>query len=137
MSAASRASHARTCAGEGSTASADPCDAPTWIERPFISRTAAKPYSSVTSSPTKTGMRLAKGGAIISWAMARPIGLAELPENQGFNTLAGFILWQLGRVPKATDRFEWHGWRFEVVDMDGRRIDKVVIHPPQSAESAS
>ena len=65
------------------------------------------------------------------------IGLAELPENQGFNTLAGFILWQLGRVPKATDRFEWRGWRFEVVDMDGRRIDKVVIHPPQSAESAS
>jgi putative hemolysin len=65
------------------------------------------------------------------------IGLNELPENQGFNTLAGFILWQLGRVPKAADRFEWHGWRFEVVDMDGRRIDKVVIHPPQSAESAS
>ncbi len=65
------------------------------------------------------------------------IGLADLPENQGFNTLAGFIMWQLGRVPKATDKFEWHGWRFEVVDMDGRRIDKVAVHPPASSERAS
>jgi putative hemolysin len=57
------------------------------------------------------------------------IGLVELPEDQGFHTLAGFIMWQLGRVPKATDRFEWRGWRFEVLDMDGRRIDKIAIYP--------
>jgi putative hemolysin len=61
------------------------------------------------------------------------IGLADLPEDQGFHTLAGFVMWQLGRVPKAADKFEWHGWRFEVLDMDGRRIDKVAIYPPALA----
>jgi putative hemolysin len=64
------------------------------------------------------------------------MGLVELPEDQGFHTLAGFIMWQLGRVPKAGDKFEWRGWRFEVVDMDGRRIDKVMIHPPAPAVDA-
>jgi putative hemolysin len=58
------------------------------------------------------------------------IGLAEIPEDRGFHTLAGFIMWQLGRVPRTGDKFEWHGWHFEVVDMDGRRIDKVVVTPP-------
>ena len=58
------------------------------------------------------------------------LGLAEVPEDRGFHTLAGFVMWQLGRVPKETDSFEWHGWRFEVLDMDGRRIDKVAVTPP-------
>jgi putative hemolysin len=61
------------------------------------------------------------------------VGLVELPEDQGFHTLAGFIMWQLGRVPRATDEFEWRGWRFEVLDMDGRRIDKIAIYPPSPA----
>ena len=34
---------------------------------------------------------------------------------------------RLGRVPKTADEFEWGGLRFEVVDMDGRRIDKVMV----------
>ena len=33
----------------------------------------------------------------------------------------------LGRVPQATDHFEWNGLRFEVMDMDGRRVDKVLV----------
>ena len=57
------------------------------------------------------------------------IGLTEIPEDRGFHTLAGFVMWQLGRVPKEADSFTWRDWRFEVVDMDGRRIDKVVISP--------
>ena len=47
-----------------------------------------------------------------------------------YQTLAGFVLARLGRVPVAGDGFAWHGRRFEVVDMDGRRVDKVLIHPP-------
>jgi putative hemolysin len=41
--------------------------------------------------------------------------------------VAGFVLHQLGRIPRPTDRFDWEGWRFEVVDMDGRRVDKVLV----------
>ena len=41
-------------------------------------------------------------------------------------TLAGFILSQLHELPKPGDHFVWAGWRFEVVDMDGRRIDMIL-----------
>jgi putative hemolysin len=47
----------------------------------------------------------------------------------GYETLAGFVLTQLGRVPRAADYFEWGRLRFEVVDMDGRRVDKVLVTP--------
>ena len=40
-----------------------------------------------------------------------------------YNTLAGFVMLQLGKVPQTADRFEWGGLRFEVVDMDGKRVD--------------
>jgi putative hemolysin len=64
------------------------------------------------------------------------IGLPDIPEDRGFHTLAGFVMWQLGRVPKVADSFTWQGWRFEVVDMDGRRIDKVAISPPGQLDSS-
>jgi putative hemolysin len=48
------------------------------------------------------------------------------PEAEEFETLSGLILWRLGRIPRTSDRVEWRGWTFEVVDMDGRRIDKVL-----------
>jgi putative hemolysin len=48
-------------------------------------------------------------------------------EEREFHTLAGFVLQQMGRVPRAADHFEWHGLRFEVVDMDRNRIDKVLV----------
>ncbi len=55
--------------------------------------------------------------------------LVRLPgEGSGhFQTLGGFIMMQMGRVPRPADHFEWEGLRFEVVDMDGKRIDKVLI----------
>ncbi|MFM7315289.1 MAG: hemolysin family protein, partial [Cyanobium sp.] len=45
----------------------------------------------------------------------------------GFHTLAGLLLHRFARVPKAGDHFSWEGLRFEVVDMDGPRIDKVLV----------
>ena len=58
------------------------------------------------------------------------LGVRGLKDTGEFDTIAGFALWQLGRLPKAGDSFTWHGWRFEVVDMDGRRIDKLLVTPP-------
>jgi putative hemolysin len=55
--------------------------------------------------------------------------LKELPdEDRGrYNTLAGMIMLLLGRLPRTTDAVEWDGWRFEVVDLDGKRVDKVLV----------
>ena len=53
----------------------------------------------------------------------------QLPEEEriGYQTLAGFILSQLGSIPAAGQRFTWGDFSFEIMDMDGRRIDKVLI----------
>jgi CBS domain containing-hemolysin-like protein len=51
--------------------------------------------------------------------------VSMMTDRTGFHTLAGFIIHRLGRIPTAGDHFVWEGWRFEVVDMDGQRIDKV------------
>lgn len=53
--------------------------------------------------------------------------LPLLPHEDEYETLSGFVMVSLGRVPQPTDRFEWHGLKFEVMDMDGRRVDKVLV----------
>lgn len=50
-----------------------------------------------------------------------------LPHEDEYETLSGFVMMSLGRVPQSADHFEWHGLRFEVIDMDGRRVDKVLV----------
>ena len=50
-----------------------------------------------------------------------------LPHEDEYETLSGFIMTSLGRVPQASENFEWNGFRFEVMDMDGRRVDKVLV----------
>ena len=50
-----------------------------------------------------------------------------LPHEDEYETLSGFIMTLLGRVPQAAENFEWNGFRFEVMDMDGRRVDKVLV----------
>ena len=58
------------------------------------------------------------------------------PAEGGFHTMAGFVLSCLGHLPVVGEHFDYEGWRFEVVDLDGRRIDKVLAVPPR-AESVS
>jgi len=58
-------------------------------------------------------------------AMADRLGLT-LPEDRDFATAAGFALWRLKHLPTTGESFAYRGWRFEVVDMDGRRIDKLL-----------
>ena len=53
--------------------------------------------------------------------------LNALPHEDEYETLSGFVMMSLGRVPKTADNFEWKGYRFEVIDMDGRRVDKVLV----------
>lgn len=53
--------------------------------------------------------------------------LRYLPAEEEFETLGGFVMTHLGRIPRAADHFEWGGLRFEVMDMDGNRVDKVLV----------
>ena len=66
------------------------------------------------------------------------LGLGELPreEEADYQTVGGMVMDTLGRVPAAGDRFEWEGYSFEVVDMDGRRVDKVLVTPIRNAVDA-
>jgi putative hemolysin len=87
-----------------------------------------------------------------SWLLDGLIPIPELKDRLGFtlvpeeelgryNTLSGMVMLLLGRVPRTGDAVEWAGWRFEIVDMDGRRIDKVlatrVTVAPQTTEEAA
>ena len=49
-----------------------------------------------------------------------------LPADRSYHTAAGFVLSQLGHLPEVGESFDSQGWRFEVVDLDGRRIDKLL-----------
>jgi putative hemolysin len=55
--------------------------------------------------------------------------LESLPGEikDAYQTLGGFVFTQLGRVPTVGDHFDWGSLRFEIVDMDGKRIDKVLV----------
>jgi len=57
--------------------------------------------------------------------------LESLPgeKRDAYQTLGGFLFTQMGRVPSESDHFEWGQLRFEIVDMDGKRIDKVLVSP--------
>src|SRR5215203_4860507 len=61
------------------------------------------------------------------------LGLGGLPreEEADYHTVGGMVMDNLGRVPATGDRFDWEGYTFEVLDMDGRRVDKVLITPPR------
>ena len=46
-----------------------------------------------------------------------------------YHTLAGFVMHRLERIPRESDHFDWQGYRFEVIDMDGKRVDKLLVTP--------
>ena len=67
------------------------------------------------------------------------IQLAELPSEADvdYHTVGGFMMAQIRKVPNVGDKFLFHGWRFEVVDMDGRRVDRILAVPPKEPPAAS
>jgi putative hemolysin len=74
-----------------------------------------------------------------SWLMDGGVSLDRFRELLGtvttfpdeadgnYHTLAGFVLYQLGYIPKSSEHFDWDGFRFEVLDMDGNRIDRLLV----------
>jgi putative hemolysin len=56
-----------------------------------------------------------------------------IPESRDYHTLAGFVLDQLGDIPKTGDCFSWQSINFEVIDMDLNRIDKILVSFPKEA----
>lgn len=69
------------------------------------------------------------GGIALDEASAM-LELRELQVNEGYHTLAGWLLARLDRLPQVGESLTWNGWVFEVVEMDGYRIDKIQIRPP-------
>jgi putative hemolysin len=72
------------------------------------------------------GSWLIDGGIDID-QLERLLNRRDLKSNEDYHTLAGFLLWEFGHLPKVGEHFDWKNLRFEVVDMDGRRIDRVLI----------
>jgi putative hemolysin len=58
-----------------------------------------------------------------------PIGALPGEGTGAYQTVSGLVMQQLGRIPSTGDHFAWGGFRFEVVDMDGHRVDKVLVTP--------
>lgn len=61
--------------------------------------------------------------------LKKTLKLESLPNEKSYATLAGFIIYQLHSIPKTGDNFILGNYKFEVIDMDGHRIDKVLITP--------
>ena len=65
-------------------------------------------------------------GAMSADALAERLGI-DLPEGREFATAAGYVLFMLKHLPEEGESFTDQGWRFEVVDLDGRKIDKLLV----------
>ena len=78
-------------------------------------------------------------GLLAAEELKERLGLKELPreEEAEYQTVGGMVMDTLGRVPAEGDRFVWEGYSFEVLDMDGRRVDKVLASPSTSEDSPS
>lgn len=72
-------------------------------------------------------------GMVLIDELKELLNVDELPgeERGNFQTLGGFVITRLGHIPRSSDWFEWSNFRFEVMDMDGNRVDKVLIVPMQ------
>jgi putative hemolysin len=64
-------------------------------------------------------------GSMAADEMAERLGIA-IPQDRAYHTAAGFMLEQIGHLPVIGETFDDQGWRFEIVDLDGRRIDKIL-----------
>ena len=71
------------------------------------------------------------GGMVNIDELAETLSIENLPgDEHEYNTLAGFILELAEEIPKAGEVYEWQGYRFKVLLMDGNRIDRILVTPP-------
>ncbi len=94
----------------------------------------ARPPEPDPSAPDATAGPLLLDGAMPVDEIKSRLELPDLPSEGSYHTLGGLLLALLRRVPKAGDRIVFAGWRFEVVEMDGRRVAKVSTMPEPAAE---
>lgn len=66
----------------------------------------------------------------------RALDLDHLPQQDEYETLAGFMMVMLRRIPRKTDKVSWGGWRFEVLDVDSYRIDQVMVTREAQGEAS-
>ena len=78
---------------------------------------------------TRADGSLLVDGRLSSEELREVLSANALPgeEEHDYHTVAGMVIARFGRIPHAGELFDWEGWRFEVVDLDGARIDKLLI----------
>ncbi|MBF9231811.1 hemolysin family protein [Microvirga alba] len=90
-------------------------------------------FRSDTETPEPDAVRREDGSWLLSGSMpvdemAETLGVS-LPENRSYHTVGGLVISEIQRLPNTGEHVNALGWRFEVVDLDGRRIDKVLAIP--------
>jgi len=76
-------------------------------------------------------------GTLPTGALRELLGGGTLPgeDEHIFHTAAGMTIARFGRIPNVTEHFEWHGWRIEIVDLDGPRVDKLLLQRLQDVDT--
>jgi putative hemolysin len=93
----------------------------------IVGRLSASEEEGETIVKQDDGTWLADGAVSIDDA-ARELGFDQLGDEQNeYHTLAGFVLYLAGEIPRTGASFDYNGYRFKVLDMDGNRIDKIGI----------
>jgi putative hemolysin len=64
-------------------------------------------------------------GSMAADELAERLGIV-IPQDRNYQTAAGFMLDRMGYLPAVGETFDDQGWRFEIVDLDGRRVDKLL-----------
>jgi len=95
-----------------------------------ILETIVGTFETEEGPPEPAVARRADGSYLISGTMpadefSELLGI-QLPDRRGFSTVAGLVLEHLGRIPQTGELLELQGWQIEVVDLDGRRVDKIL-----------
>jgi len=83
------------------------------------------PRGYVTAGITGTGIEVVLD---MEPELKERLGLESVPDEEKgrYQTLSGMMMWLIGKVPRTGDSTQWQGWRLEVVDRDGNRVDKVM-----------
>jgi putative hemolysin len=102
------------------------------VAEALVGAIAALPWPE--SEPVR---RRADGSWLVDGALAVDelkalLGIDDLPDESQYETVSGLCMVLARRIPAAGDRLAWSDWRLEVVDMDGRRVDKVILWPPSA-----
>ena len=75
-------------------------------------------------------------GATPTVDLVYTLELDELPDSKNYETVAGFMMYMLRKIPKRTDRIDWGGYRFEVIDVDANKVDQVLVTRLKAAETS-